>query len=111
MTVSVRMEAYLESEIEKTAKLRGISKSQFIIEAVERALGRKDPYQLLMKVRSPQTIYGVTADELSENQRPMSDRLREKLSAERTQKEKEWLAYHADKKAAAQSKTSGEHAA
>ena len=51
MAVSVRMESLLERELELAAQRRGISKSQFIIEAVESALGHKDPGQLLLKVR------------------------------------------------------------
>ena len=51
MAVSVRMESLLERELELAAQRRGISKSQFIIEAVESALGHKDPGQLLLQVR------------------------------------------------------------
>lgn len=51
MAVSVRMEALLERELELAAQRRGISKSQFIIEAVEGALGHKDPGRLLLQVR------------------------------------------------------------
>ena len=51
MAVSVRMESLLERELELAAQRRGISKSQFIIEAVESALGHKDPGQLLQQVR------------------------------------------------------------
>lgn len=51
MAVSVRMEALLERELELAAQRRGISKSQFIIEAVEGALGHKDPGKLLQQVR------------------------------------------------------------
>ena len=51
MAVSVRMEVLLERELELAAQRRGISKSQFIIEAVEGALGHKDPGKLLLQVR------------------------------------------------------------
>lgn len=51
MAVSVRMESFLERELELAAQRRGISKSQFIIEAVESALGHKDPGKLLQQVR------------------------------------------------------------
>ncbi len=43
MAVSVRMEPILEKELELAAKRKGITKSQFIIEAVQRALGGKTP--------------------------------------------------------------------
>jgi predicted DNA-binding protein len=52
MAVSVRMDPLLERELELAAKRKGITKSQFIVEAVERALGRADPYQLLMQVKA-----------------------------------------------------------
>lgn len=51
MAVSVRMEAMRERELELAAQRRGIRNSQFIIEAVESALGRKDPGLLLLQVR------------------------------------------------------------
>lgn len=47
MAVSVRMDPLLEKELEQAAQRQGISKSQFIIAAVERALGRRNPYQLM----------------------------------------------------------------
>lgn len=50
MAVSVRMDPLLERELELAAKRQGLTKSQFIINAVERALGRKDPYALYQQV-------------------------------------------------------------
>ncbi len=50
MTISVRMDALLEKELALAAKRLGQTKSQFIINAVERALGRKDPYALYLQV-------------------------------------------------------------
>ena len=38
-------------ELELAAKRRGITKSQFVIDAVQRALGRKNPYELLLKLQ------------------------------------------------------------
>ena len=55
MAVSVRMEPLLEKELEQAAKRRGISKSQFIIDAVERSLGRKNPYELMMALKAEET--------------------------------------------------------
>lgn len=52
MAVSVRMDPLMEKELELAAKRRGVTKSQFIIEAVERALGRKNPYELFLKVKA-----------------------------------------------------------
>ena len=45
MAVSVRMEPLLERELEQAARRQGVTKSQFIIAAVERALGRKDVHR------------------------------------------------------------------
>ena len=50
MAISVRMDPLLEKELALTAKRKGVTKSQFIIDAVERALGRKDPYALMQKL-------------------------------------------------------------
>ena len=52
MAVSVRLEPLLEKELELTAKRLGVTKSQFIISALEKALGRKNPYELLQKVKA-----------------------------------------------------------
>jgi RHH-type rel operon transcriptional repressor/antitoxin RelB len=60
MAVSVRMDPLLERELEAAARLQGVSKSQFIIDAVERALGRKNPYELLLKVREEVAGYSVS---------------------------------------------------
>lgn len=64
MAVSVRMNPLLEKELELAAKRRGITKSQFIIEAVERSLGRKDPYQLMIALQAEEArgVYAVTPD-------------------------------------------------
>jgi predicted DNA-binding protein len=50
MAVSVRMDPLLERELEAAAKRLGKTKSQFIIDAVERSLGRKNPYELMQKL-------------------------------------------------------------
>jgi len=44
------MDPLLERELELAAKRQGLTKSQFIINAVELALGRKDPYALYQQV-------------------------------------------------------------
>jgi len=41
------MDPLLERELEAAAKRLGKTKSQFIIDAVERSLGRKNPYSLM----------------------------------------------------------------
>lgn len=52
MAVSVRMDPLLEKELELAAQRKGITKSQFIVDAVERALGRKNPYELMMVLKA-----------------------------------------------------------
>ncbi len=61
MAVSVRMDPLLETELEQAAQRQGITKSQFIIAAVERALGRKNPYELMLalKAEEPSRPYAV----------------------------------------------------
>ena len=61
MAVSVRMDPLLEGELEQAAQRQGITKSQFIIAAVERALGRKNPYDLMvaLKAEEPRVNYGT----------------------------------------------------
>ena len=64
MAVSVRMNPLLEKELELAAKRRGITKSQFIIDAVERSLGRKNPYELMLALQAEEArgVYAVTPD-------------------------------------------------
>ncbi len=52
MVTSVRMAPLLEKELELAAKKLGVTKSQFIIDAVQRALGRKNPFELMMKIKA-----------------------------------------------------------
>lgn len=63
MTISVRMDPLLEKELELAAKRQGVTKSQFVIDAVERALGRRNPYELMMalKAEESQATYGAGA--------------------------------------------------
>ena len=61
MAVSVRMDPLLESELELAAQRQGVTKSQFIIAAVERALGRQNPYELMnaLQAEEPRVDYRV----------------------------------------------------
>jgi RHH-type rel operon transcriptional repressor/antitoxin RelB len=52
MAVSVRMDPLLEKRLELVAQRRGITKSQFIIDAVERALGGQNPYTLMVQAKA-----------------------------------------------------------
>ncbi|MCY7318018.1 MAG: hypothetical protein LH617_04705 [Ramlibacter sp.] len=58
MAVSLRMDPLLEKELELAAKRKGITKSQFIVEAVERALGRKNSYELMMSLQAEEAREG-----------------------------------------------------
>ena len=63
MAVSVRMDPLLERELALAAKRKGITKSQFVIEAVERALGRPNPYELMIALSAEEqrATYNVNA--------------------------------------------------
>ena len=52
MTVSVRMDSLLEKRLELAAQRQGMTKSQFIIDAVERSLGDKNPYTLMLQAKA-----------------------------------------------------------
>jgi len=62
MTVSVRMEPLLEKRLEQAAQRRGITKSQFIIDAVERALGGNDPHALMLQAKAEMARDSRSAD-------------------------------------------------
>lgn len=102
MTISVRMDPLLEKELEMAAKRQGVSKSQFVIDAVERALGHKDPMQLLHQVREEFAPYHLAqssdatmppAEALSPRKQKMRDTLQAKHKAELA----DWEAYQAAK--------------
>jgi RHH-type rel operon transcriptional repressor/antitoxin RelB len=88
MAVSVRMDPLLESELAQAAKRRGITKSQFIVEAVERALGRNNPGELYLKVMQDMASYSVAVpadgevDALSPTKAAVRDLLRAKHAQE-----------------------------
>jgi predicted DNA-binding protein len=52
MAVSVRLDPVIEAKLTQQANLLGITKSDFIKDAIERVLGTKDPAVLLREVRS-----------------------------------------------------------
>ena len=51
MTMSVRLPPLLETRLEQEARRLGLTKSEFVIDAVERMLGFKNPAKLLQTVR------------------------------------------------------------
>ena len=52
MAVSVRLDPMIEAKLTQQANLLGITKSDFIKDAIERVLGIKNPAALLREVRS-----------------------------------------------------------
>jgi RHH-type rel operon transcriptional repressor/antitoxin RelB len=96
MAVSVRLEPLLEKELELAAKRLGVTKSQFIVSALERALGRHNPYELLLKVqaqaREPLPEGG---EYISPTKAAIGTKLRAKQEASRT----DWLAFQEAKQA------------
>lgn len=95
MAVSVRLEPMLEKELELTAKRMGVTKSQFIVSALERALGRKNPYELLLKVQS-EVREPLPESELQPS--PTKTAIRAKLQAKRASSQADWQAFQEAKK-------------
>lgn len=95
MAVSVRLEPMLEKELELTAKRMGVTKSQFIISALERALGRKNPYELLLKVQS-EVREAPPESELQVS--PTKTAIRAKLKAQHAASQSDWQAFQEAKK-------------
>lgn len=89
MAVSVRMDPLMEKELELAAKRRGVTKSQFIIEAVERALGRKDPATLYQQVMEKPVAYSAAETATEQSGQPLRAKLQGKHAAEAA----DWLAY------------------
>ena len=52
MAVSVRLDPVVDARLTQQATLLGVTKSDFIKDALERVLGMKDPATLLREVRS-----------------------------------------------------------
>ena len=50
MALSVRLEPALETRLEEEARKLGVSKSEFVKDALERTLGIKNPADLLSQV-------------------------------------------------------------
>ena len=95
MAVSVRMDPVLERELEAAARRQGLTKSQFIVDAVERALGRKNPYDLLLQAQEEVAEYRVGAKEpVADGAKAGStkERVRAVLAEKRATIQKEWAA-------------------
>ena len=61
MAVSVRLDPMIEAKLTQQANLLGITKSDFIKDAIERVLGLKNPATLLREVRSGRKLGRRTA--------------------------------------------------
>ncbi len=61
MAISVRLAPALEEQISQEARRLGITKSEFVKDAIERALGLKNPAKLLKLVRSGSPMGDPTA--------------------------------------------------
>jgi RHH-type rel operon transcriptional repressor/antitoxin RelB len=92
------MEPLLEKDLEQAARRQGVTKSQFIIEAVERALGRRNPAALYNKVMQETTQHKVS-EAMPGDELPMDkSALRQKLRAKHAASVNDWLAYQDAKK-------------
>ncbi len=58
MAISVRMDPLLDQALTLASKRLGITKSQYIIDAVERALGRKNPFELMQRLQAEEAQAG-----------------------------------------------------
>jgi predicted DNA-binding protein len=89
MALSVRMDPLMEQELELAARRQGVTKSQFIITAVERALGKREPLQLLHQVREEMASYKVKRPA---SQDAPSSALQEKLRADYAEQQTQYAA-------------------
>lgn len=78
MTLTVRLDTALETRLDAEARRLGITKSEVVTDALERALGLKDPATLLKAVRSRRPMGNPDA---SQN---VSRQVRAKLGAKRS---------------------------
>ena len=97
MTVSVRMDPLLQKELELAAKRRGITKSQFITDAVRLALGHKDAHALMleMKAKYPQPAGRSSAERLPSNPEDWNGHLTSKLREKHERESAEYQAWQA----------------
>lgn len=80
MALSVRLEPEIETRIEQEARRLGITKSEFVKDALERVLGlKKNPSELLKQIRSGTPLGSAdTSENVSQKVR---SKLREKHSS------------------------------
>jgi predicted DNA-binding protein len=78
MSISVRLDPVLEARLEQEVRRLGVTKSEFVKDALERVLGIKNPASLLQQVRSNTPMGNSEASE------SVSARVKAKLLAQRT---------------------------
>ena len=100
MAVSVRMDPLMEKALELAARRQGITKSQFIIAAVERALGRKDPAMLYRQVMKEAEHQDVGDGAPDEDLPPHQAALRQSLRAMHERQQDDYAAWLAQRDAA-----------
>ncbi len=88
MTISVRMNPLLERELALAAKRQGVTKSQFVIDAVERSLGRKHSFELMQRLTAEEDAGGgALAKAFKGQERPYeTDNSRARLVAKLVEK-------------------------
>jgi len=97
MAVSVRMNPLMEKELEQAARRQGITKSQFIIAAVERALGRKDPAVLYRQVMEEAAHHDAGNGAADEDLPPHQAALRQSLRAAHERQQDDYAAWLAQR--------------
>jgi predicted DNA-binding protein len=75
MAMSVRLDPTLETRVEQESRRLGVTKSEFVKDALERVLGLKNPADLLSAVRSGKPMGNPQAS------RNVSARMKAKLRA------------------------------
>lgn len=100
MALSVRMPPLLEKQLELAASRQGITKSQFIISAVERALGQKDPATIYLQVREEAESYDVGEGRRDAHQPAHKMALRKSMRAAHERQQDEYAAYLIKRKSA-----------
>lgn len=76
MALSVRLDPSLEARVDQEARRLGVTKSEFVKDALERILGLKDPAKLLRTVRSGKPMGNPSASQ------DVSARIKAKLRAQ-----------------------------
>lgn len=78
MAMSVRLDPTLETRVAQESRRLGITKSEFVKDALERVLGLKNPADLLIAVRSGKAMGNPQASRNASAR--MKAKLRAKLS-------------------------------